>query len=240
MSDSPPNICDFSFSALAELTQQYIKQHGKDDSNKERQRIKWMRLVTQYQKCVAIQDTLTLIKIKSLIKSLRLLRLQKYFNRFRKLTIKHKWCRLQSKLIINDNYEKFTKRLLKFRDLRVRQAMKTFVNSPEIALPDMNFLVGNAYSKEPVRCLRGEGKFEKVYDPTPQYKRRDSMYLYLIVFVISLLIGLFIYKCNHSSLYNFLRLKDPNPSIPVDGESLFHNVKSPPQKQVIDQVLQII
>ena len=239
-SNSAPNICDFSFSALHELAQQYIIQHSKDESKKERQRIKWMRLVTQYQKCVSIEDTLTLIKIKSLIKKLRIMRLRTYFIKYHQLTMKHRWCRLQTKLIQKNNHERFTNYILKFRDLRVRQSRKTFLDSPEIALPNLNFLVGNAYSKEPIHSLRGEGKYEKVYDPTPRYKRKDALFLYILVFLLSLLIGLFIYKCNHSSLYRFLSLKDPNPSMPADKDALFNNLNSPQQKQVIDQVLKIV
>lgn len=239
MSNSPPNICDFSFSALHELTQQYISQHSKDDSKRERQRIKWMHLVTQYQKCVSIEDMLVLIKIKSLIKKLRILRLRVYFDKYRKLTQKHKWCKLQTKFIQRNNNERFTNYLLKFRDLRVRQSRKTFLESPEIALPDLNFLVKNTYSAEPIHSLRGEGKYEKVYDPNQRYKRRDALFLYALVFLLSLLLGLFIYKCNHSSLYRFLSMKDPNPPMPADEDSLFNTVNSPQQKQVIDQVLKI-
>lgn len=235
-------IGNFSFSYFNQMNNQYQEHMDRQQKVPEReyQRMNWLHIIAQKEKIIGMGKVIDHLKTKNLIQKHRLIQLHLFFNRYYKMTVRRKWQRLKQKLIIRECNKKFADKTKRVCEVRSRQAMNYIGEETHFATPDLSFLVKQTYQLESLYALRGNGKILTKPESIPKYRRKDAMILYLWVIVLSILIGLLIFKWSHFDLYHYLNLNNLLKNGKVNQTQKFTYPKSADQADVIKNVLNIV
>ena len=235
--ENKPDICDFSSTLLSERAREISSSVTPKSPRIDQIRLLWFKFVNDYTKYCDMQEVFEFMKITGVLKKLRAQKLHSVFNKYYRRTMKKRWQRFSSRLLNRSVHEKFSRKSRQFCELRARETAKFIVNNHSFCDVDFRFLVPESHTNEAVVALRGN---KEMKDKTPLHRRKSAIYLYSFALIVAIVLGVYLYRLLHSGLYYFLNLGKSRNTVTVKEESIFKDVDSLPQQEVIEDALHIV